>query len=350
MNYLFFAFIMIKNKICILILFVTAPLMAQVGGESVYQFLNISTSARQAALGGKTLVLVNDINQPLWNPSVITEKLDNQLSVNYSSYLSGINIGSASFAKRINRRFGTIQGSVKYINYGTLIEADENGTILGNFSASDVAISIGYAFNLPWTNVYAGANLKFINSSISNYSSFGGAVDIGILYYNPYKPYVISLVVRNIGTQFKAFNQDKEQLPFEVLLGASYQLENVPVKWFLTIDNLQQWDVSVSNPSNQTSDLEGNITEENINFFNNALRHMIVGVELFTESAINLRLGYNFRKSQEYKLQNVRTFGGISFGFGLQMNKFKLNYAYSKVHSASNVSTFSLQIDLDRRR
>lgn len=325
-------------------------MFSQVGGESVYKFLNISTSARQTALGGKTLTLIDDVNQPLWNPSVINENLDNQLAVNYSSYLAGINIGSVSYAKTISRRFGTIHGSVKYINYGSLIEADESGVITGTFSASDVAISIGYAVNLPWTNLYTGASFKVINSTISNYSSTGIATDFGLLYYNPHQPFVITLVVRNVGTQLSSFNNELEKLPLEVMLGGSYQLENVPIKWYLTLDNLQKWNVSVSNPSNQISDIEGNITEEKVSFLNNAMRHFIVGVELFPESAINLRLGYNFRKSQEYKLQNVRTFGGISFGFGLKMNTFKLNYAYSKVHTAANVSTFSLQIDLDKKR
>ena len=323
---------------------------SQVGGESVYKFLNISTSAKQIALGGKILTLIDDVNQPLWNPSVINENLDNQLAVNYSSYLSGINIGSVSFAKRVSRRFGTLYGSAKYINYGSLTEADEFGNVTGSFSASDIAVSVGYAVNLPWTNLYAGASIKLINSSISNYSSTGIASDIGFLYHSPHQPFIVTLVVRNIGTQISAFDNELEKLPLEILLGGSYQLENVPVKWYLTIDNLQQWNVSVSNPSNQISDIEGNITEENVSFVNNALRHFIVGVELFPESAINLRLGYNFRKFQEYKLQNVRTFGGLSFGFGLKMNNFKLNYAYSKVHTATNVSTFSLQINLDRKR
>ena len=337
-------------KILFIVLFFPSLMFSQVGGESVYKFLNISTSARQTALGGKTLTLIDDVNQPLWNPSVINENLDNQLAVNYSSYLAGINIGSVSYAKTISRRFGTIHGSVKYINYGSLIEADESGVITGTFSASDVAISIGYAVNLPWTNLYTGASFKVINSTISNYSSTGIATDFGLLYYNPHQPFVITLVVRNVGTQLSSFNNELEKLPLEVMLGGSYQLENVPIKWYLTLDNLQKWNVSVSNPSNQISDIEGNITEEKVSFLNNAMRHFIVGVELFPESAINLRLGYNFRKSQEYKLQNVRTFGGISFGFGLKMNTFKLNYAYSKVHTAANVSTFSLQIDLDKKR
>ena len=230
------------------ILFISLPTFAQVGGESVYSFLNISTSARQTALGGKVLTLFDDVNQPLWNPSVINENLDKQLAVNYTSYLSGINIGSVSYSKRLTRRFGSIYGGVNYINYGTLIGADEQGNETGNFTASDVAISVGYAFNIPWSNFYVGATVKIINSSIGDYSSFGLATDIGLSYYNLYKPYVFSLVIRNVGTQLKSYNGTIEKLPLEVMLGGSYQLENVPLKWYVTIDNLQQWDVSESNP------------------------------------------------------------------------------------------------------
>ena len=319
---------------------------AQVGGENVYKFLNISTSARQIALGGKVLTLMDDVNQPIWNPSVINSSLDNQIAVNYTSYLAGINIGSISYSKMIGKRLGNLHTSIKYLNYGTLIGADEEGNETGNFEASDVALSIGYALNLPWDNFYIGINVKVINSIISNFSSIGVATDLGILYRDERKPFVITLVVRNIGTQIKSFNGVFEKLPLEVALGGAYELEHVPIKWHLTIDNLQQWNVSASNPSNQISDINGNITKENISFLNNAIRHFIVGVELFSKKAINLRLGYNFRRSKELELQNVRTFGGMSFGFGLKMNKFKLNYAYSKIYTASNVSTFSLQMDL----
>ncbi|ARV05174.1 penicillin-binding protein [Polaribacter sp. SA4-10] len=322
---------------------------AQVGGESIYQFLNLSTSARQIALGGEVLTLMDDVNQPIWNPATINQDIDNKISVNYASFLAGINVGSISFAKQLTRRFGTLHGSIKYLDYGTLVGADEQGNENGNFSANDIAISIGYSFNLPWKHFYLGTNMKFINSNISNYSSIGIATDIGIMYYNPYKTFSFTLVARNAGTQIKSFNGEVEKLPFKLALGASYQLEHVPLKWYLTLDNLQQWNVSVPNPSDETTDLEGNVTEERIGFIGNAFRHFVVGAELFPESAINLRLGYNFRRAAELKLQNVRTFSGISFGFGLKMNKLKLNYAYSKFHSAANVSTFSLQIDLDRR-
>tara|TARA_R110000787_G_scaffold105825_13_gene213409 strand:- start:2629 stop:3651 length:1023 start_codon:yes stop_codon:yes gene_type:complete len=333
----------------ILLFLISTSTFSQVGGESIYQFLNLTSSSRQVALGGEVLTLLDDVNQPIWNPSVINPELDKQLSINYTSYLAGVSIGSASYAHVISRRFGTIHGSIKYLNYGTLIEADENGNETGTFNASDIAVSIGYAFNLPWTNVYMGFNGKLINSTISNFTSNGIAGDVAILYNNPYKPYTFTIVARNMGTQIQSFDGTNEKLPFKVAIGGSYKLKYVPLQWHVTLDNLQQWNVALPNPSNQTSDLEGNTTEEKISFFTNAIRHIVVGAELFPESPVNLRFGYNFRRASELKLQNARSFSGISFGLGIKMNKFRFNYAFSKYHSATSSSTFSLQFDLDNR-
>ncbi|RCS28458.1 penicillin-binding protein [Polaribacter sp. WD7] len=325
-------------------------LNAQVGGEEVYQFLNLATSARQIALGGEVLTLTDDVDQPIWNPSVINEDIDNKLSVSYTNFLAGINIGSLSYAKTISRRFGTIHTSIQYLDFGKLIGADEQGNETGNFGANDLALSIGYAVNLPWTNLYFGSNIRVINSNIANFSSIGISTDLSILYNNPFKPFTITLVARNIGTQIQTFTNTQERIPFRLALGGSYQLEHVPLKWYLTLNNLQQWDISVPNPSDQSTDLEGNVTQEEVGFVGNALRHFVVGAELFPKSAVNLRVGYNFRRAAELRLQNARTFSGVSFGFGIKMRRLKFNYAYSRFHSAVNASTFSLLLDLDRIR
>lgn len=338
-----------KNFLVLFSFFSFYSMNSQVGGEAVFQFLNLSTSARQIALGGEVLTLLDDVNQPIWNPAVINPELDNQLAVNYTSFLAGISIGSLSYARQLSRRAGTVHGSIKYLDYGTLIGADKNGVETGDFEASDIAISLGYSFNLPWTNVFMGTNVKLITSSISNFISVGVALDFGIIYYSQYKSYSFTIVGRNIGTQIKSFNGTLERLPSKVSIGASYQLEYVPLKWYATLDNLQQWNISVPNPSDQTTDLEGNTKTEEIGFVGNTSRHFIIGAELLPDSLLNLRVGYNFRRAAELRLQNVRTFGGISFGFGIQMNRLKFNYAFSKYHSAANNSTFSLQIDLDSK-
>ena len=95
------------------------------------------------------------------------------------------------------------------------------------------------------------------------------------------------------------------------------------------------------------TDIDGKETEEKISFLNNAMRHFAIGAEIFPKGSFNIRLGYNFRRSKELQLIDKRTFSGFTGGFGIKMKKFKFNYAFSKFHTASNSSTFSLQINLN---
>ena len=333
--------------IFLLILLNTFFSFSQTGGENTYQFLNVSTSARQIALGGEVNSLVDDINQPLWNPASLNDNLEGKLALNYSNYLTDINIGSVSYANPLSRSLGILYANISYLNYGSFIGADEFGNETGTFSANDIALTIGYSYRVARSDFYIGANVKWISSNIENFNSYGFGTDVAILYNNPNYPFVVTLVARNIGLQLKSYNGTQENLPFKVALGGSYQLEHVPLKWYGTIDNLQQWEIAAPNPSEQTTDLEGNITEEEITVFDNIFRRLVIGAELFPDKLINLRVGYNFRRAAELQLQNARTFSGISFGFGIKMRNFKFNYAYSNYHSATNTSTFSLEIDLD---
>lgn len=335
------------NKFLLLLLLFSSSLFGQVGGETIYNFLNIATSAQQASLGGKALTLVNDANQPNWNPSLINERIQNKISINYINYLADISMGTISFTPKISDKIGVLYTGISYLNYGDFIKANDQGDEEGSFKAYDLSFSIGYAYNIPNSNIYVGANVKLINSAIDNYSSVGIGSDLAVSYLKDTNPFMASIVLRNIGSQITVYDDDKEDLPTEVMIGASYKLQNVPITWHFTIDHLEQWDVSVSNPSNLITDLEGNETQENISFFNNAIRHVSIGAELFPENGFNLRFGYNFRRSKELQLIDKRSFAGFTAGFGLKLNKFKLNYGFSKYHPASNVNTFSLQINLD---
>lgn len=334
------------RKIVFIFLLKGFSVFAQVSGETIYNFLNVSTSAHQTALGGKNLTLINDINQPIWNPATINENMNGQINFNYLNFLSDISYYSTSYTHYIDRRIGSIHTNLTYVDYGKFIAADTEGIETGIFKAYDMNISVGYAYNFPKTDFYVGSNLKFIQSKIENYNSIAAAIDIGFIYYTENKPLTVALSIRNIGHQFIAFDEVTEKLPFEILLGASYKLKNVPLKWHITIDNLQQWQLAKSNPSNTLIDINGNETKESISFIDNAFRHVVLGAELFPDKNFNLRVGYNFRKSKEFSLLNTRTFAGLTAGFGLKMNKIKLNYAFSKYHPVSNTHTFSLNLYL----
>lgn len=338
-----------RNKLLVFtFLFTSMTMISQTGGESVFKFLNLASSARQSALGGSVLTLENDVNQPLWNPATIDSTLHNKMSANYTSYLAGINLASFTYATKVNDKLGVFHLGINYLDYGQLTRADEFGTINGEFKSYDMAISIGYAYYIRALKMHLGANIKFVNSLIDTYSSLGFATDIGIYYKASNSPLRVAAVFRNMGAQLKSFDGLKEKLPFQISLGVSSQLEHVPIKWFVTIENLQKWNISVPNPSNSDVDLQSEETiVEDISFFNNASRHFVFGVELFPQNKLTFRFGYNGRRAKELTIPNTRTFGGLSYGFGLRLDKLHLNYALTKFHPNANSNTFSLIVDLN---
>lgn len=337
---------MFKKLFIVLLLLFCADSFSQIGGKYVYQFLNLVTSPRQAALGGKTVTIHDyDVNQGIFNPATINPEMDNRLSVNYGSYFGEVTYGTAAYAYTYDRHVQTFHASVNYVNYGSFDGYDENGQQTAEFTGSDIAVSFGYAFNVPWTDIYLGANGKLISSTLESYNSFGAAVDIGALYIDDRNDINIALAIRNVGFQIKPYQDTNEKLPMEIVAGISQSLENVPIRWHLTFENLQQWNIAFSNPNRAEGSLDGGSSEEKVGFFNNALRHMIVGAELFPEKSFSVRLGYNFRRGEELRIVEQRNFSGISAGFGLRFNNFRFDYSYSKYSAAANTSLFGLMIN-----
>ena len=108
-----------KFIILVLLLFFSllnfTPSFTQVAGESTYQFLNIPSSPRQLALGGKNITTQNDdVTSGLFNPSSISQEMDNMLSLNYFNYFSDISYGNISYAYKLNNRGHTIHFGLKY--------------------------------------------------------------------------------------------------------------------------------------------------------------------------------------------------------------------------------------------
>lgn len=336
------------QKFTFILLFFSSLVSAQIGGKYVYQFLNLSTSPRQAALGGKLVTLTDyDVNQMHYNPASINPDMDNNFAVNYGSLFGEISYGTAAYAYSWDRHVQTIAVGINYINYGTFDGRDELGLETGNFTGSEAALSVGYGYNIPWTDVYIGANAKLISSTLESYNSFGGALDLGFLYKDEDNDIHYGLAIRNIGTQLTTYSETREKLPLSIDAGISQLAPNVPIRWHITLENLQQWNIAFNNPNRAQSTLEGEVIEEKVSFFNNALRHVILGAELFPEKGFNLRVGYNFRKSEELRIVEQRHFSGISLGFGIKFNNIRFNYSYSRLTSAANTSLFGLMIHFE---
>ena len=266
--------------------------------------------------------------------------MDKQLALNYTSYLGGIGYGTAAYAYTIDRRTQTFHGGITYINYGSFDGFDEAGNATGTFSGGETALSLGYSRQIGYSDFYLGGNIKLISSKLEQYTSFGAAVDVGLLYINEYLDFNAALVIRNLGTQITTYAGLRESLPFEVSFGMSQRLENVPIRWHVTLENLQEWPIARPNPARSVNDLNGNQSNEKIGFLGQAIRHAIVGAEIFPEGGFNIRLGYNFRRGEELRIVDQRNFSGLSAGISIKMNKMRFSYTHAKYTSAAKLKLF----------
>ena len=152
-----------KKALLILMLFIIKNTFSQLAGDSTYQFLNISSSPRQLALGGKIITNYDyDVSQGLYNPSVINSEMDNNLSLNFFNYFADITYGNASYAYTIDNRGNTLHFGLSYIDYGTFEGYNEIGEPTSNFTGNEAALSVGYANKFNNLPIYYGINFKII--------------------------------------------------------------------------------------------------------------------------------------------------------------------------------------------
>lgn len=324
---------------------------AQTGGESVYKFLNLTSSARSAALGGNFMAVNDgDLSQALFNPSVISPDMDNKLALSFVDYFSDVNYGFASYANSFNK-IGSYAATMQYISYGDFVYADQNGQVGGNFTASELAMVFGWGRALD-SLFTIGANLKFIYSGYEEYTSYGLVVDIAGSYVNPKHRLIVSLTARNIGTQLKPFvSSNTESLPLEINLGMSQRLKHLPFRYSILLTNLQKWDLTYydpNDPDNKVDPITGEPVEQDgvSDFLDKAMRHVVFGGEFLPTKNLTLRFGYNYQRRQELGVSSKMGTVGFSWGIGLRISKFQLDYSRATYHLNGSPNYFTISTNL----
>ncbi len=321
-----------------LLLFYVGTAQAQVG-ENVYPFLNLPVSARQAALGGDAISIMDkDVNFAAVNPALLNPDMHQQVSVNAASYLAGSTYGTLNYG-HVFENGHMITANARYMDYGKIPRTDEAGFQNGEFGAFDAAIGAGYAYHFEkeWT---IGAGVQVINSKIDNYTSMAVAGTIGVTYHLDKTNETLALAARNFGYQFKTFDGTRENLPFRIDLGYTKILKKFPAALTITAHDLQQFNIS------SELDLNG----QEVGFTRKIMDHFSFGAELFPESSFRIRLGYNVKRGSELAVLDQRSFAGLSAGFGIRFNAFVIDYSHIRYHSASNVNMLGISIDLSGNR
>lgn len=302
-------------------------------------------------MGGNFLAIKdNDINLTLANPSLIGPGMNKNLSLSFVDYFTNVNYGYAIYSQTFEK-IGSFTGAMQYLDYGEFTYADETGMTSGNFYVSDLAFSLGWGRALD-SSFSIGANLKFINSTYERYSSFGIATDVSGSYFNKSRNLTISLLARNIGSQITTFTSgNREPLPFELQLGISKRLQHVPFRYSFLFTNLQKWDLTYedpANPSNAPDPLTGEPVEENkfSDIADKVMRHIVIGGELSPGKVLSFRLGYNYQRRQEMKVETKLSTVGISWGLGLNISKFQFSYARSAYHLSGSPNFITISTNL----
>jgi hypothetical protein len=292
--------------------------------QEVFTFLRLPVSAHVAALGGDNVTIDDDDPTLIFhNPALICNTADKSINLNFMTYMEGAKTASASFIKAWGER-ATWGVSAQYMNYGSMEEMTPDNIELGDFSAKDIAVAGTFAYLLSnrWSG---GVTLRFVSSSIAGYNSIGIASDLGLNYFDEERGWSISAVAKNLGGQVKAYQDEYEKIPLDLLIGVSKRLNAAPIRFSATFSRLNRWDTSF-------------------------IQHVALGVDVFIGESIYIAGGYNFRRRDEMKVSDgdgSSSHGaGLSVGAGFSLKRFKLNVAYAKYHvSASSIlinATYSL--------
>ncbi len=325
-------------------------IFSQIGGSSVFPFLRLPNSARAEALGGiANAIWDSDVSLALQNPAMLNYQMHNHLTLNFVDYFGGIVHGFAGYGRHYDN-VGTFYTGIQFVNYGTFVRADESGNTLGTFTAGDYAFNFGGGKMVTEDSLFSvGINTKFIYSQMEEYVSLGGGIDLGAAYLSKSKRFIATLQMLNFGTQFKTYSGNvREPLPFEIRAGVSSQFEHLPLRLSIVAHSLQKPDLTFTDPNREPEfDLTGQEIVQNFGLGNKIMRHFIFGAELMPiKDVLYLRLGYNFQRRQEMKV-NVRPGTvGIAWGLGLRLYKININYSRAAYHIAGSPNNFTLSTNL----
>lgn len=312
-----------KVAIILLLALVALDMHAQ-DSRTEYNFLRLPVSAHAAALGGDNVTIIEDDEALIFsNPALLSSVSDKTINFNYMNYMSGVNMLSAAFNKTVKER-ASWAGSAQYIDYGSMKETDADNVQTGEFKAKDIALA-GYFSYMLTDRLAGGIAMKFVTSYIGDYNSIGMGVDLGVNYYDDARGWSVSAVVKNLGGQLKAYTDNYERMPIDVQIGASKSFETFPMRLSASLVDLNHWDYRFAN-------------------------HIVVGAEFIIAPSIWIGGGYSFRRAHEMKIASTdgeSSHGaGLSFGGGLNLDRFKVNLAYGKYHVSSSSLTINVAYSL----
>jgi hypothetical protein len=324
----------------LMLLLASIPAFGQ-NGHSIFGFLDLPYSSRANALGGTNISVVSsDLSMAWCNPALLGGEHANELSLSYMRYIKGVNVGSALYARNFGER-GAWGVGAQFADYGSFVETSADNQVLGSFGAKDIALNGMMSYDIA-DRLRGGVNAKFIYSSYADYTSLALAVDLGLNYFNYEKDRSLSLTVRNLGGQLKAFDDKRESLPIDLQLGFTQGMEHAPFNFSVTAVDLTSWDTRYRDDT----DDEGSTQKRK--FGRELFRHLLFGVEYLPSERFYLAAGYSYKRRTDFADGGGGFLTGFSVGTGLRVRMFDINASLARVHRSGTSLMIGVGLLLDK--
>ncbi len=309
--------------LCVLLLGLALPLRAQESTLGGFSFLRLETSARVSALGGVFPDwLPEDVSAVFLNPATLNASMHRQLSLSYLNHLDGIHAGTIVLGWQVPR-LGMMAFGLRYVSYGTMEEADEQGNRLGTFGASDGGFFVAMARRV-WGRLRVGVQVGGVFSHIASYQATALTVEGGVSYIWPEQFAAFSASFHHAGVVLQSLGAVKDRLPTDIRVGVSKRLAHLPLVLGLSVYDL------------------ANVRGKDATLW----RHMVMSGEFRFSPAFQLRFGYNPRRHEALKIKSRLDMAGVSVGFGLRIRRFTFDYAYVSWSSLGALHHFTLRSQL----
>jgi hypothetical protein len=319
------------------------------GGNTVYNFLNLPNTPQLTALGGINVSdISDDVGLSFNNPALLRASMHAQMNACFNSFYAGIDNYSLWMAARSSRLQTNFAAGVNYFDYGNIPQTDPAGNILGEFHPADYVaqISASRQYEKKW---FYGATLKFIHSGYGIYHSSGAAMDVGINYYDSVHLFQVGFTARNMGVSFKAYDGTQPgELPFDLEIGITKRLAKAPLQFSFTAYHLQDFNIRYSDTAfNNQNGFDQNSKGSSFTI-DKLFRHFIFAAQAFPEEKVEITLAYNYLRRKDLIIgDDPNGFTGFSLGVGVLLKRWQVRYARGYYQNNTAYNQFGLNLRLN---
>lgn len=326
-------------------LFFAAVNAQTLGGKAAYNFLSYPASTPVGAAGGINIShLSTDPGFSLQNPALLNKSMHSQVAMHFTNLAAGINGLNLSTAFHHLSSNTTFAGHIFFLHYGNMPQTDAAGNTSGSFNAYDYMIEAAASKSYLEKWQYGGA-VKWIQSLYGQYRSSALAFDVGLLYNDSTNGFRAGLVAKNMGLQVKAFENDREELPFDMQLGITKKLLKAPLAFSLTAHHLHRFSVLY----NDTSFNNQNGYSNSQSFFKKVFNHFVVATHISIGSHLEATVGYNVLRRSELSTGNAGNgLTGFSAGLTATFQKMQFHYARSSYQKGIGNNQIGISINLQK--